>query len=73
MTDLASLKWSQNVNCHGSSVSWDFPVNGISKIFLLHWNKINKNNALKPQEGELIIIRQYGCVTHIVKVFNNTL
>lgn len=73
MINLASLKWSKNVNYQGSFVFWTFPIEDISKIFLLHWRKTNKQNARKPKEGELIILRQHGCVTHIVKVFNDTL
>lgn len=71
--NLTDLKWSKNVNYQGSTVFWTFPIDSISKIFLLHWKNTNEDNARNPKEGELIMIRQYAHVTHIVKLFNNTL
>ncbi|MDF5721818.1 MAG: hypothetical protein PUP91_15325 [Rhizonema sp. PD37] len=45
----------------------------ISKVFLLQWKNPAGDNIRLPKEDELIVIRQHAHVTHIVKLFNNTL
>ncbi len=69
--NLTKLKWTKNVN--HSDIEWayqDIDLN--SKIFYLHWTLESRPNAEKPQEKDLIIIRQRTKVTHIVELLNNT-
>ncbi|MEA5621729.1 hypothetical protein [Nostoc sp. UHCC 0251] len=46
------------------------------RIFTLSWKNSEHQDEISakaPQEGELMILRQYGKVTHIVKMLNNQL
>lgn len=71
--DLAGLKWTKNVKPTGHD-NWAYDnINSNLRIFLLHWRDEHRENARKPKEGELIILRQHAKVTHIVKLLNNTL
>ncbi|MBD2302946.1 hypothetical protein H6G74_07535 [Nostoc spongiaeforme FACHB-130] len=73
MTDLSKLKWSKNVNYQGDKkIYWDYKIDETSKIFILHWKKGGEANAEKPEEGDLLIIRQHAHVTHVVQFFNDT-
>ncbi|WGV23801.1 hypothetical protein [Halotia branconii] len=71
--DLTGLKWSKNVNHQSRGKYWAYDFDSNSKIFLLNWKNTSKENAYKPKEGELIILRQRARVTHIVKLLNNVL
>lgn len=73
--DLTELKWTKNINHQGDDKHWAYEdINTDLKIFALHWKKPEyKDNAIRPKEGELIILRQRTKVTHIVKLLNNTL
>ncbi len=75
MIDLKGLKWSKNVNHKGDDKTWayDFCHDQNPIIFLLNWRTPYKENACKPKEGELIILKQRARVTHIVKLLNNVL
>ncbi|WP_414752017.1 hypothetical protein [Anabaena sp. CCY 9910] len=74
MIELTRLKWSKNVNYQSEKVEyWDYRIDEVSKIVILHWRKGQEENARKPKEGDLLIIRQHAHVTHIVKFFNNTI
>lgn len=42
-----------------------------AKIFLLCWHE-NKDNAQKPQKGDLIALVQQARVTHIVELLDDT-
>ncbi|MBW4638655.1 MAG: hypothetical protein KME05_10535 [Gloeocapsa sp. UFS-A4-WI-NPMV-4B04] len=70
--DLAGLKWTKNVKPNDKDWAYD-NIDSDLRIFRLHWRDSYKENAYKPKEGELIILRQYAKVTHIVKLLNNTL
>ncbi|WP_414576904.1 hypothetical protein [Anabaena sp. CCY 9402-a] len=72
MSDLSRLKWSKNVSYDSKITFWDFPINELSKIFILHWRKSSEANAAKPEDGDLLLIRQHARVTHVVQFFNNT-
>jgi hypothetical protein len=68
--NLNKLKWTKNVN--HSDIEWAYQdINLNSKIFYLHWTSDSCDNARKPQEEDLIIIRQRSKVTHIVEILNN--
>jgi hypothetical protein len=68
--DLTKLKWTKNVN--HSDINWAYQdIDFNSKVFNLHWKSDSLKNAQKPQEGDLIIIRQRTKVTHIVELLNN--
>jgi hypothetical protein len=74
--NLEKLRWTKNVNDQGFDKYWAYQNREIDcklKIFLLNWNKAQKSNASKPEEDELVILRQRKKVTHIVKFLNNTL
>lgn len=64
------LKWTKNINREDGE--WAYSHEEInSKIFNLHWKLESYNNAEKPPEKDLIILRQKGKVTHIVELLDN--
>ncbi|MBG1265206.1 hypothetical protein [Nostoc sp. WHI] len=72
--DLTELKWTKNVNHQGDDKDWAYQnIDPDSNIFPLNWKKEQAKNALKPEKSDLILLRQRGKVTHIVKLLNNTL
>ncbi|MBW4505797.1 MAG: hypothetical protein KME64_04705 [Scytonematopsis contorta HA4267-MV1] len=76
--DITQLKWTKNVK-HQKGENWAYPAEEIHpklKIFPLYWRNSedrDKKNARVPQECELILLRQYGKVTHVVELVNNQL
>ncbi len=72
--DLTELKWTKNVNHQGDDKYWAYQnLDPDLNIFRLNWKAKQAKNALKPEESELILLRQRTKVTHIVKLLNNTL
>ncbi|MEH2196778.1 hypothetical protein [Nostoc sp.] len=72
--DLTQLKWTKNVNHQGDDKYWAYQnIDPDLNIFRLNWKTEQAENARKPEEGELILLRQRAKVTHIVKLLNNTL
>ncbi|WP_298916866.1 hypothetical protein [uncultured Nostoc sp.] len=72
--DLTKLKWTKNVNHQGDDKYWAYQnIDPDLNTFRLNWKTEQAKNALKPQESELILLRQRTKVTHIVKLLNNTL
>jgi hypothetical protein len=72
--DLTELKWTKNVNHQGNDKYWAYQnIDPDLNIFRLNWKTEQAKNALKPEEGELILLRQRAKVTHIVKLLNKTL
>ncbi|MEH1944591.1 MAG: hypothetical protein V7L01_30860 [Nostoc sp.] len=72
--DLTELKWTKNVNHQNNDKYWAYQdIDLDSNIFHLNWKTEQAENALKPQESQLILLRQRTKVTHIVKLLNNTL
>jgi|GEM_PF-582749 len=68
MINPKKLKWTKNINNqYGDKWGTDIEVN---KEFDLRWKKQASANANKPQEGDLIILRQRARVTHIVEVLD---
>ncbi|NDJ25421.1 hypothetical protein GS682_28040 [Nostoc sp. B(2019)] len=71
--DLTGLKWCKNVNHQGTDKYWAYNDNFTSRMFLLNWRSVYKENAHKPKEGELILLRQHAKITHIVKLLNHVI
>ncbi|WP_290878798.1 hypothetical protein [Fischerella sp.] len=68
MMDLKNLKWTKNVTPQGNEW-WAYSKFNAGYLFKLHWRD-NKTNADKPQKDDLILLRQRGHVTHLVKVLD---
>lgn len=68
-----SLKWTKNINREDGRWAYTHREINSNLIFSLHWKKQSENNARKPQEKDLVILRQKACVTHIVELLNNTI
>ena len=71
--DITKLKWTKNIKVlykeHGK-----WAASNVGEHFNLVWrNKDNKDekNAEEPQEGELILLRQRGRITHIVELLDS--
>jgi hypothetical protein len=66
--DLTNLKWTKNVK-HPNGKSWAYDSFKGGNLFKLNW-KDDTNNANKPDKNNLILLRQKGYVTHLVKVLD---
>ncbi|MEE3718107.1 hypothetical protein V2H45_15310 [Tumidithrix elongata RA019] len=51
------------------SSGWAYSEFEVSKLFKLAW-KDDEANANRPERDDLILLRQHGYVTHLVKVLN---
>jgi hypothetical protein len=72
--NLTELKWTKNVNHQGDDKYWAYQnIDQNLNIFRLNWKTEQAKNARRPQESELILLRQRTKITHIVKLLNNTL
>jgi len=65
--DLSLLKWTKNVKREDGD--WAYSPCKVYDIFKLAW-KDNEDNARKPEKDDLILLRQRGYVTHLVKVLD---
>ena len=65
--DLQRLRWTKNVK-RGDD-AWAYSQFKAGDLFKLAW-KDNEANASKPQKDDLILLRQKGYVTHLVKVLD---
>jgi hypothetical protein len=65
--DLQGLKWTKNVR-RGDD-AWAYSQFKVSDLFKLAW-KDDEANASKPEKGDLILLRQKGYVTHLVRVLD---
>jgi len=65
--DLQALKWTKNVRRNDGT--WAYRKYKVSDPFQLEW-KDDEVNANKPEKGSLILLRQQGYVTHLVKVLD---
>lgn len=64
---LYHLKWTKNVRPNGGNYAYSqFKV---SNLFKLAW-KDDKKNADRPERSDLILLRQHGYATHLVKVLD---
>ncbi len=71
--DLSRLKWTKNV--YNPDV-WVYRHDYIHYPYLvpefkLHWAKGQDENIRKPQEGDLILLRQRTKVTHLVMTLDD--
>ena len=64
--NLQRLYWTKNVK---PEKGWAYCEFEVSKLFKLAW-KNDEDNANKPERNDLILLRQHGYVTHLVKVLN---
>jgi hypothetical protein len=73
--DITKLKWTKNVTplYPIREIKWAYNQEG--QTFNLHWR--NKNNQDESnagehlQKGDIILLRQRGKVTHLVKLLDN--
>ena len=65
--DLQRLRWTKNVKRDDGA--WAYSDFKIGDLFKLAW-KDDEANASKPQKDDLILLRQKGYVTHLVKVLD---
>jgi hypothetical protein len=65
--DLQDLKWTKNVR-RGDG-AWAYLEYKVSDLFKLAW-KDDETNANRPEKGGLILLRQQGYVTHLVKILD---
>lgn len=66
--NLQSLQWTKNVL--PADQGWAYSKFNTGDLFKLAW-KDNKTNANRPGKNDLIMLRQHGYVTHLVKVLND--
>lgn len=64
--NLQCLYWTKNVK---PSDGWAYREFEVSKLFKLAW-KDDEANANRPERNDLILLRQHGYVTHLVKILN---
>ena len=74
--DLTNLKWTKNVNHPDPTIRWAYRSNEIHYRFLLpefnlHWKKGYDDDAQRPQQGDIILLRQRTKVTHLVKILDD--
>jgi hypothetical protein len=67
--DLTQLKWTKNIK-PADTDPWAYQQHGKDSLFKLAW-KDSEVNASKPQRGDLILLRQKGYVTHLVRVLDH--
>jgi hypothetical protein len=66
LMNLERLQWTKNIKDSGE---WAYCKFEKGELFKLAW-KDDKANANRLQRDDLILLRQRGCVTHVVKVLN---
>jgi len=66
--NLQHLKWTKNVKPKGDE-PWAYKQFGVGSLFKLAWRD-GEANASKPQREDLILLRQKGFATHLVKVLD---
>lgn len=67
--NLHNLKWTKSVNHKGDDEHWAYKSFKAGDLFKLAW-KNDKANADKPQKEDLILLRQQGYVTHLVRLLD---
>jgi hypothetical protein len=70
--NLEYLKWTKSVKPQNGE-SWAYPNKKPGDIFFLHWTGTKRcwGNACKLQKGDLILLTQNRCVTHLVEVLDD--
>lgn len=64
--NLERLQWTKNVR---PDEGWAYCESKKGELFKLVW-KDDEANASRPEKDDLILLRQHGYVTHLVKVLN---
>ena len=67
--NLQHLKWTKSINPKDGRL-WAYDDFSISHLLKLAWKKGDDINASKPEREDLILLRQKGYVTHLVKVLD---
>jgi len=69
--NLENLKWIKNVKRHDHEWAYTHhEINQKSNTFNLHWKLKSRENAEKPDEKDLIMLKQNGKLTHIVQLLD---
>lgn len=72
--DISNLKWTKSITRDDGRWAYSYDeLNTDSNFFGLHWKSDSIDNARRPQEKDLIILRQKGKVTHLVELVNNSI
>jgi hypothetical protein len=66
LMNLERLLWTKNVK---PSSGWAYCEFKKDELFKLAW-KDDEDNANRPERYDLILLRQHGYVTHLVKILN---
>jgi hypothetical protein len=66
--DLQRLKWTKNVKPQDNEF-WAYSQFKTGHLFKLNW-KEDETDASRPLKDDLILLRQRGYVTHLVKVLD---
>jgi len=66
--DLQNLKWTKNVVPQNHE-PWAYQTFSKEHLFKLAW-KDNEDDADKPAREDLLLLRQRGYVTHLVRVLD---
>lgn len=81
--DLSGLKWIKNVTDPRPEVKWAYHSDAMTqypdifhadwsqKTFGLNWPNGGEENAKKTQAGDLILLKQNNCITHLVQFIDN--
>jgi hypothetical protein len=64
--NLQHLQWTKNVK---PTDGWAYREFKPAELFKLAWRD-NEANANRPERNDLILLRQHGYATHLVKVLN---
>ena len=67
LINLERLLWTKNVLPRDNG--WAYCEFKKGELFKLAW-KNDEANANRPERYDLMLLRQHGCVTHLVKVLN---
>ncbi|AFY41975.1 hypothetical protein [Nostoc sp. PCC 7107] len=65
--DLHLLKWTKNVRRDDGD--WAYSPCKVHDLFKLAWRD-NEDDARRPEKDDLILLRQRGYVTHLVKILD---
>jgi hypothetical protein len=65
---LRNLKWTKNIVPQNHE-HWAYQPFGKGHLFKLAWRD-NEGNANKPAREDLLLLRQHGYVTHLVRVLD---
>jgi len=66
--DLQNLKWTKNV-VPQNKAPWAYQPFGKNHLFKLAWRE-NEADANRPAREDLLLLRQRGYVTHLVRVLD---